>query len=182
MRNIVLGMIALCLQSIGAQQVTSEIRRLPPSDFAGLPISLRAKLAEMGCTVPQSFADSKPHNVIRAEFAKKGQTDYAALCSRKGASAIVVFWGGPAQCKESEIERGADSNWLQGTASNRMEYSRKLGVADAKSIRRYHSAFGSEQKLPKLLDHSGIDDVFLEKASVILYCHQGEWLRLQGAD
>jgi hypothetical protein len=35
---------------------------------------------------------------------------------------------------------------------------------------------------PPPIDHLGIDDAFLEKASVVHYYYQGKWLQLTGAD
>ncbi|PYR66590.1 MAG: hypothetical protein DMG20_12690 [Acidobacteria bacterium] len=35
---------------------------------------------------------------------------------------------------------------------------------------------------PPPIDHLGINDVFIEKASVVWYFYQGKWLQLQGAD
>ena len=31
-------------------------------------------------------------------------------------------------------------------------------------------------------DHDGLDHIFLGKASTILFCHQGKWVQLQGAN
>jgi hypothetical protein len=36
----------------------------------------------------------KPKNVIKGEFARPGQTDWAVLCSVKGVPTILVFWDG----------------------------------------------------------------------------------------
>ena len=47
-------------------------------------------------------------------------------------------------------------------------------------IMRHYRAYGSPQPPP--IDHHGIDDAFLEKASVTWYFYNGRWLRLQGAD
>jgi hypothetical protein len=32
------------------------------------------------------------------------------------------------------------------------------------------------------IDHNGIDDAFLEKASITWYWYKGRWMQLQGAD
>jgi hypothetical protein len=36
--------------------------------------------------------------------------------------------------------------------------------------------------IPITLDHEGIDDAFLGKASLTWYWHENRWLRLQGSD
>jgi hypothetical protein len=47
-------------------------------------------------------------------------------------------------------------------------------------IMRHYRAYGAPEPPP--IDHHGIDDAFLEKASVTWYFHQGKWLQLTGAD
>lgn len=156
-----------------------DIVRLEPSDFPGLPDTVRAELEGKGCRVPQTFVSERPHNVITGHFAAPTQTDWAALCSRGDTSAIVVVWGGPARCP-SEVATGADRNVLQGIGEGRVGYSRLISPADGAAIRRYADAFGGAEPPP--IDHEGIDDAFVDKVSVIRYCYQGRWLRLQGAD
>ena len=57
---------------------------------------------------------------------------------------------------------------------------RALRVADRRYIREQHAAFGGPQPPP--LDHDGINDIYVEKASVVWYWYRGKWLHLQGAD
>lgn len=38
------------------------------------------------------------------------------------------------------------------------------------------------RSFPPPPDHDGIKDIFVEKASVVLYWHGGRWVKLQGAD
>jgi len=68
--------------------------RLSPRSFHQLPHKIIRNLQERGCTIPQEFGNSDPHNVISGEFRTKGQRDWAVLCSRKRSSSILVFWGG----------------------------------------------------------------------------------------
>jgi hypothetical protein len=44
----------------------------------------------------------------------------------------------------------------------------------------HYRAYGGPKPPP--IDHQGIDDAFLEKASVTFYFHKGNWLQLTGAD
>ncbi len=67
---------------------------LSPTAFPELPQNLTRELQRRGCTVLQTPFTKKPHNVIKGEFEKPGQTDWAALCSVKGVSTILVFWNG----------------------------------------------------------------------------------------
>jgi len=45
---------------------------------------------------------------------------------------------------------------------------------------RHYRAYGGPEPPP--IEHQGIDDAFLGKASITWYFHKGKWLRLQGAD
>ena len=81
----------------------------------------------------------------------------------------------------AEIASESDINSLQVVDGNgAIGYSRTLAVADAEYIFDQHETFGGPQPPP--LDHDGIDDVFIEKGSVVWYWYQGSWLRLQGVD
>lgn len=71
--------------------------RLKSSDFNELPKEIIKNLEQRGCTIPQIWHDKTLHNVISGEFSKKGQKDWAVLCSINRVSSILVF--GTAQQK-----------------------------------------------------------------------------------
>ena len=71
------------------------------------------ELQRRGCTIPQTAFTKKPHNVIRGEFAKPGQTDWALLCSIKGVSTILVFWNG-SEKNPAEIAKMEDRDLPSG--------------------------------------------------------------------
>lgn len=156
-----------------------KIKRLPPSVFQGLPTRIQKQLEDRGCTIPQADFSAKLHNVIQGEFARKRQKDWAVLCSREGRSSILVFWEKPSSCP-TEIGEAEDKNFLQGWSGGRIVYSRMLDSATADYIREHYERYGGTK--PPQLDHQGIDDAFMGKASIVWYCHKGEWLRLTGAD
>ncbi len=70
-----------------------EVQRLPPSAFTTLPSSIRQTLERAGFTIPQTYQDSTPQNVVHGHFRSMGQTDWAILCSKNRITSIVVFWG-----------------------------------------------------------------------------------------
>jgi hypothetical protein len=80
----------------------------------------------------------------------------------------------------AELARVEDKNYLQGLGEGRVGYSRAIQTVDRKYIMTHYRAYGGPQPPP--IDHHGIDDIFLGKASVTHYWHEGQWLRLQGAD
>lgn len=158
----------------------SNIKRLPPTAFFKLPKNIARYLARKGCSVPQYYADSKPHNVIQGQFARKGQEDWAVLCSRNRISSILVFWNGSIK-NVSAIAKNEDKGYLQTTDDRGgIGFSRVIGVADKKYILDHASWYHGPKPPP--INHQGIDDGFMEKASVILYYYRHRWLQLQGAD
>lgn len=150
-------------------QLPQETVRLQPAAFRELPGKLARELQKQGCTIPQSSAVKQPHNVIRGEFAVTGQTDWAVLCSKEGASTLLVFWNGSKRnpARMARIEDGAGL------------FSRRISPAGRATIVRRYRAGGPK---PPPIDHQGIDDAFSESASVIHYYFRGKWLHLTGAD
>jgi hypothetical protein len=146
--------------------------RLAPTAFRELPKSLARELQKLGCAIPQTSGVKDPHNVIRGEFAKAGQTDWAALCWKNGASTILVFWNGSRR-NPSGIAR------TEGGPSENL-FLRRITPVGRKSIAEHYRAYGGPK--PPVIDHLGIEDSVFESASVIHYFFRGKWLKLTGAD
>ena len=161
------------------ERADREIRRLSPDAFPQLSVNLVQDLQRRGCTIPQEHFTKQQHNVIRGEFAKPGQTDWAVLCSINRVSSILVYWNG-SEKNPAEIGKGEDQGRLQTLGGSTIGYSRLLSPVGAKSILAYYADFGGTKPPP--IDHLGIEDAFVGKASVIHYYSAGKWLRLQGAD
>jgi hypothetical protein len=154
--------------------------RLNPAGFPNLPRNLAAEVQRRGCTVPQVPMIDGLHNVIKGEFAKPGQTDWAVLCSVDRVSSILIFWNG-VETNPAEIARQPDSYRIQSwTGNDNMAYSRNITPVGQASIMEHYNAYGGEK--PPSMDHQGIDDAFVGKASEVLYFYQGKWLHLSGAD
>jgi hypothetical protein len=156
-----------------------QIRRLPPSAFPGLPQGIATALRSRGCTVPQPSADGAPKSAIRGEFFAKGQEAWAVLCSAGGSSSILVFRG-RSGAKPEELAKGEDKNYLQGWGPGKIVYSREIDAVGQKYILDHYRAYGGPEPPP--IDHQGIDDIFVGKASVTFYWYNGTWRQLQGAD
>jgi len=157
----------------------SKVRRLPPSAFPELPVSIKEDLSKRQCTVPQTFASTQPHNVTQGEFAKKGQKDWAVLCSTGQVSSILIFWGGSTK-EVSSIYSSLDRDYLQGTGGDEIGYSQEIFAVGRDHILEHYKAHGGPTPPP--IDHDGIEHSFVEKASTVLYYYKGEWLSLTGAD
>lgn len=178
--------VLLCATALSAQSppdwaaADRATRRLAPSAFPSLPAAIRADLTRRGCTVPQTYMAKAPANVIRGHFFGTKSEDWAVLCSRQRISAILVYRNGAAT-PAVELERDADAGYLQtidGTGT--IGFSRDISTASPEQIRKY------QDRLPKPLlaaiDHDGIEDAFIGKASQVRYFTNGKWIVVPGAD
>jgi hypothetical protein len=152
--------------------------RLPPSAFPNLPPSVRRQVEAHGCEIPQEAFDggNKVNNVIVGEFAQQGQKDWAILCSKGGNSSILVFWGKPTSCS-SEMRAEEDAKYLQGDGTGRFVYSRGIRAVSETQLRS-----NANHPPAGLMKHQGIEDAFAGKASTIVYCVDGKWKAIAGAD
>jgi hypothetical protein len=157
----------------------AETVRLAPGKVDGLPLPIRQGLAQLGCTIPQVFGSGRPGNFVTGRFSSPSQTDVAVLCSRNRMSSILVFAQGSPH-PIAEFAEKPDKNFLQDIGNGRIGFSRLLGVAHPQAIRDYYAAYGGPELPP--LDHDGVEESFLEKASIVWYSHEGMWLQLTGAD
>ncbi len=156
------------------------IKRLSPDKFPALPENIAALLETEGYTIPQCYLFNEPNNAVRGEFTRRGQEDWAVLCSRQGVSSILVFRGASSEDLD-RLAQEPDEHFLQSfNADGRMGFSRLVDSIDKKRILYYHTASGGPEPPP--LDHDGIQDAFAGKGSTIHYCHEGKWLELSGAD
>lgn len=169
--------LAILLAAALTQQGDGIIR-LKPREFRQLPAAVRRNLDARGCTIPQHPGKLAPHNVIAGSFIAKGSRDWAVLCSVNGTSRILVYRNGAANRVDS-ISRIPDSTFLQPNASGVMEFSRKIEIATPKDIADHAKTIGVAKPS---LDHDGIDDGFIDKASMKVFYSRGKWRELQGAD
>jgi hypothetical protein len=73
-----------------------------------------------------------------------------------------------------------DRNFIQGITPAKVGFSRGIAPVGKDFIMRHYDAYGGPKPPP--IDHQGIDDAFIEKASVTWYFEGGKWLKLTGAD
>jgi hypothetical protein len=156
-----------------------QIARLNPTAFPELPRNVVAALQRLGCTIPQVPMIDGRHNVIKGEFSKPGQTDWAVLCSVGRVSSVLVFWNG-SETNPAEIAGRNDVDRLQGWGGDKIIYSSAITPVGRGYILEHYKAYGGEK--PPAIDHEGINDLFYGKASEVLYFYRGKWLHLTGAD
>ena len=162
-----------------ARTPQARIVQLSPAAIPGVPANVVKELERRGCTIPQEAPTKTSSNVIKGEFAKPGQTDWAALCSVNGVSTILVFWNG-SEKNPAAIAPMEDRIYIQGFKKERFWYSRGIRTVAKDFMLRHHDTYGGP-KLPPI-NHQGIDDMFVGKASVVWYHHDGQWLKLAGGD
>ena len=195
MRIVLLVCALAVFGASGSMQVRSAdvwekadraVLRLAPSAFPTLPPIIKHDLERRNCTVPQPDPGAigptpdrdRLHNVIHGHFRRGRQTDWAVVCSRNRVSTILVFWDGRAN-NVSELEQLPDAGFLQGWGGDTIVFSRPIAVASEAHIRDY---FRRDEAKPPVLEHAGIEDIFLGKASKVWYWHTGKWVYLTGAD
>jgi len=173
-----------------AVQKDNGIRKLRPADVAGLPPEFVEKLNARGCSIPQfgevgrgpdkadrpttgsepaNEAAGKPANVIHGEFARRGQEDWAVLCSKGGSSTIVIFWGKTTACPAS-LARLEDAHYLKRGKDKKVRYSRSIRALRESDLGDRAGISGL-----KSFSHQGIDDRFVGKSSAFFYCSEGKW-------
>jgi hypothetical protein len=177
----VCAVAVLALQGLSAgdwSRADAATTRLPPSEYQTLAAPLRGELQRRGCTIPQVYTGGPAHNVVRGSFRTAGHVDTAVLCSRQRASSILVFWGSDPK-DVSDLAARSDAKFLQVIAPGHIGFSRLIRAASPAFIRE-HEARARGGFSPAT--HDGIEDVFVEKASIVWYWWEGRWLQLTGAD
>ena len=162
-----------------AEEAIGKIRRLPLEAFPELPPAVAGVLRARNCRVPQPSAGGAPRNLIRGEFFTKGEAGWAVLCSVNNSTALLAFRN-DRDANPDTVTTSEDRSYLQGLNGDNIGYSHEITAVGRDFIVRHYRAYGGPEPPP--IDHHGIDDAFLEKASITWYFHNGKWLRLQGAD
>ena len=159
-------------------QIANEATlRLKPSAFSRLPKTIVSFLEKRNCTVPQTFNDPTPHNVVRGQFARRGQFDWAILCSRNRVSSILVFWNGSTK-SVAEIASEDDKDYLQKIDdTENIGFSRAIRVVGKDRVFDYYGEYGGRK--PPTVKNQGINDAAGD-ASSVYYFHRQRWLRVQG--
>ena len=162
-----------------AEAAAGKIRRLPVEAFPALPATVAGILRARHCTVPQPALGGAVHNVIRGQFFANGEAGWAVFCSADHATSLLAFRN-DRDTNPVTVSTSEDRQYLQGLDANHIGYTREITAAGRDFIMRHYRANGGPPPPP--IDHQGIDDAFLGKASVTWYFYQGKWLHLAGAD
>jgi hypothetical protein len=157
-----------------------EIVRLEPSAFPQLPPQISAWMQDEAYTIPQSYCDSIPHNVVSGNLDEDGPLDWAVLCSRADTSRIAIFWSGSTD-STLLIEPRADADYLQTIdGEGRIGFSRLLTIRTPQSLSQRYAAY--DAVMPEWVVHDAVEDYFCEKGSSVFYWRHGRQEQLLGAD
>ena len=151
-----------------------------PDLFSSPRLSQAGRKTTAPATLSPPTYTKKANNVIRGEFARAGQTDWAVLCSVKGVSTILVFWNGSGNNPDALVP-AADSNYVQGNGNGQWAYSRGIEPMGIEDIFRYHDLEHLGIPLPPIY-HQGINDFFEGKAFLVWYYYDGQWLKVAAGD
>ena len=181
MRRPLVCMGFIPLVTFLAGPALSQSRYLKPGSFPTLPVSVRQAITSEGCEIPQSSDEAIPHNVVRGQFAHRGQYDWAAICSKKKFSTILVFWGGQARCsmrvwgpyQDEEVSRGIDQG-LEAVSHHYFIRIRTLPAASLMTRGLTHLAVHPS--------HETLEFIWPKSGSAVQYCSGGKWVKLSYAD
>ena len=148
-----------------------RIRLLPVASFPALPATIAKQLQQKNCMVPQTYEARQPENVIHGAFEKKGSEDWAVLCSGSGVTTLYVFFQSHSGDAVA-LRHQPDADWLGSEIAGRYGSAWGISVRPPSQI---HSAKLRGERI----DHSGIDDAFLEHSSTVHYFEDGEWIMLE---
>lgn len=161
----------------------SAVRRLPPDSFPDLPTEIRRDLSGRGCRIPQSYLGDARQNVVHANLMSRASNDWAVLCSIGGVSRVLVYAGAGSTQAPDSIAIAPDINYLQlGVPGHptQIGYSRHLELAPVRRVaRRLPDISGASGAVA---DHSGLEDVFLDKASEVWFYWRGRWRSTAGSN
>jgi hypothetical protein len=165
------------LRSATGATVTYRIRLLPIASFPDLPAAIADELNRRQCMIPQSFEAKQPENVIHGAFRASGSSDWAALCSSRGATTLYVFFAGQFESPIA-LRSQSDSAWLEAEPGS-STYGSSWGIA----VRSTAELRASPQlHRGATLDHDAIDDARLERSLIVHYYQAGRWLDLNHGD
>jgi hypothetical protein len=158
-KSTTLAVAFLMITTMGARGLAADLFQGEPAIFRNPPAAVAQELRSRGCKV----SDKKPRNIIQGEFFRPGQSDWAALCSTKKSTGLLVFPGGSAE----------------GVAllnTNRKGFSKwSISVIGQERLKALRSIGGWRGPEPAEIDHQAISS-FVEfgDRGGCMYCHSSQ--------
>ena len=142
----------------------NTVRYLSPAAFPELPSPVVRELESRKCLVPQyrkTWKATDRINVVRGEFAKAGQKDWAVVCSTPASMSLLVFWNS-SSTGLAEVSLDAEDGYLLSGS-----------IPKETLLERY------KDKLPAV-DHDAVGITGGDDRTIIRYFHEGKWIQLGG--
>ena len=149
-------------QNTEIQKEWPDFRYLEPKQVRELPALIRSDLEKRGCKIPRFTKWDARHNVIQGRFLRPGQQDWAVLCRHEDKSSILIYPGGVTA--EVQMVRSEDHD------PYRIIHTITAYVLQKRAIRDKLT-----ESLPAF-DHDGIEDGPIQKAAIVSYYRDGEWI------
>jgi hypothetical protein len=158
-------------ESVLARTSADTLARVSPAQFLAAPVNVRDELLRRGCLIPQDTGRTGLRNVIHGSFSGRGANVWAALCSRRGATTLLVLRpGGP--IRVDSLNAAAD------------DASRRIDVAEPADMLRHAAgnvkAPQDTAGLKRLVTHQGVEDRSA-CCSAIYFWDGLRWRKLPGA-
>ena len=144
------------------QKEWPDLRYLEPKQVRELPALIKADLEKRGCKIPNFTKWDARHNVIQGQFLKPGQRDWAVLCRHQNKSSILIYPG--SATADVQTVRSEDHD------PYRVIHTITAFVLQKRAIRDKLT-----ESQPRF-DHDGIEDGPIQKAVIVLYYRDGEWI------
>lgn len=148
------------------------IRHLPVSSFPSLPEKLAAQLNRRGCLIPQTYEAHRPENVIHASLERAGSSDWAVLCSERGAVSLLVYFSSEpthlmtlAAAPETERLQAHDPSGILGF---------NWGI-DPASPEKIHQAQSGMEHHPAFTDHDALADSLVDHRTIYHFYLKNTW-------
>lgn len=165
--------------TVDGRTLSYIVRRLPPSSFPDLPLSVAGELTERGCLIPQTYEAHRPENVVHGNFENWDSSDWAVLCSVKGNVSLLVFFGAE-QAKPSVLATAPETARLQAHDPGGV-LGFNWGI-DAATPETVHEAQIGVSPRPAPLNHDAIADSIIEHSTVYHYFAKSAWTLAETAN
>ncbi len=155
------------------------IRHLPIDSFPDLPAAIQAELNRRSCLIPQTYEAHRPENVVHASLQGPGSSDWAVLCSARGAVSLLVFFTG-----ESGTSLAATFVLASAPETERLQAHGAGGVLgfnwgiDQASPQEVHDAQAGLVPRPPLIDYDALADSTVDHRTIYHFYAKNAWMLL----
>jgi len=152
------------------------IRHLPVSSFPELPSEIQESLNRRGCLIPQTYEAHHPENVVHARLERAGSSDWAVLCSVKGAVSLLIFFTSGASRSFGQPVVLASAPEMQRLQPHGPDgvLGFNWGIDSATPGQVHEAQAGLEHRQP-WLDHDALADSAVDHRTVYHFYVKNEW-------